>query len=193
MPAEIVQSEVQEKEDLQNEPGLAPGQYISIWISPDLPEGIQEHLTLPENLRQTDVQDRSILQLEIGTNGILDYWVYALAAPFPTYNSDISFEDLLSTWWGESSGPLQEKKLMLSENTFNVFSHYWGEPEAQNILVLPEAELLDNAWNNGYWAILPFEDLQPRWKVIRVNNISPLEKYPELEHYPACHPTGLEW
>ena len=191
VPAETQPPQVQENDELQSEPVVAPGQYISIWISPDLPEGLQEHLTLPENLRQTDVEDRSILQLEIGTDKILDYWVYALAAPFPTYSSDISFEDLLSTWWGESSGPLLGKKLILNTNTYNVFSHYWGEPEDQNILVLSENELLENAWNNGYWAILPFEDLQPRWKVIRVNNISPLEKYPDLEHYPLAIPLTL--
>ena len=189
---ENTESQAEETKEPQNESALATGQFISIWISPELPNGFQEHLTLSENLRQTDVKERSILQLEIGTENVLDYWVYALAAPFPTYENNVGYEDLLSTWWGESSGYLEGKKLLLSENTYTVFSRYWGEPEAENILVLSENEMLDKAWNNNDWAILPFENLQPRWKIIRVNEISPLEKYPDLEHYPLAVPLALK-
>jgi hypothetical protein len=56
-----------------------------------------------------------------------------------------------------------------------------------------QASLLENAWADGagrsyggVWAIVPFEDLTPRWKVLKVNGLSPLDPALVLRDYPLA-------
>ena len=46
-------------------------------------------------------------------------------------------------------------------------------------------KLLDEAWSNmPSWAIVPFESLQPKWKVLTVDGQSPIRKNFDLSKYP---------
>jgi len=45
--------------------------------------------------------------------------------------------------------------------------------------------LLDTAWSDfGSWAIVPFEALEPKWKVLTVNGQSPIRKNFDISKYP---------
>ena len=65
----------------------------------------------------------------------------------------------------------------MDESTLFALRILWGEPATQAIQVLPTEELLPYAWKNQpAWAILPFENLEPRWKVLEIDGQSPLRK-----------------
>jgi poly-gamma-glutamate synthesis protein (capsule biosynthesis protein) len=65
----------------------------------------------------------------------------------------------------------------MDESTYGVLAAWWGEPTPQMVKILPAGQLLDYAWTNRpSWAIVPFEDIEPRWKVLEVDSISPLRK-----------------
>ncbi len=105
-------------------------------------------------------------------------WIYALAAPFPTITDNITGSDLVMLW--ELEEPTDTlpyiTSLLVDENTRAVFTALWGEPGAM-VQTLPVEELLNTAWEEKTaWAILPFQEIQPEWKVIRVDAISPLHK-----------------
>jgi poly-gamma-glutamate synthesis protein (capsule biosynthesis protein) len=52
-------------------------------------------------------------------------------------------------------------------------------------MVLPRGELLDHAWSDSSaWALVPFEALEPRWKVLEVGGMSPLRAEFEPTEYP---------
>ncbi len=123
-------------------------------------------------------------------------WVYALVAPFPTYTDVVSGSDLRGTWRGAPAGPFVEHPLIASEETLAVLSGAWGPPAPGTVTPLPAEGLLRRAWaERAVWAILPFDELDPRWKVIKVDGLSPLDQNLDLNAYPlVAHPgaTGPE-
>jgi poly-gamma-glutamate synthesis protein (capsule biosynthesis protein) len=59
--------------------------------------------------------------------------------------------------------------------------------------ILPEESLLEAAWNmRDAVAILPFESLGPRWKVLPIDNQSPLKKGFDSQSYPLTVPVALQ-
>ena len=43
---------------------------------------------------------------------------------------------------------------------------------------------MDTAWKESAWAIIPFEDIQPKWKVLSVDGQSPIRKDFDADVYP---------
>ena len=102
-----------------------------------------------------------------------DHTVYALTAPYPTVTDGISFAELEGTWKG--AAPEHFNRLILSGETLDTFSKAWGKPaQCAEILTMDAEELLPYAWEHeGCRAIIPFDELDPRWKVLAVDGVSP--------------------
>jgi poly-gamma-glutamate synthesis protein (capsule biosynthesis protein) len=139
-------------------------------------------------------------------------WVYALAAPFPTILDDLSTEDFQDLWFGgwnyknflsstnlrihlTSDEEFQQlrsdlleilpfKKLYVPETIIGVMEALWGYPDGYLVKIvetIPDPEVL---WEENAWALVPFEDLNPKLKVISINGTSPLFKDFQAEDYP---------
>ncbi len=116
-------------------------------------------------------------------------WVYALVAPFPSVASGVSAQEVRSAWAGTAG---DKPPLLLDESTLAVFSVLWGAPAPGAVEVLPAGELLERAWSRGRaWALIPFELLEPRWKVLEVDGASPLHKDFDASAYPLSAPISL--
>jgi poly-gamma-glutamate synthesis protein (capsule biosynthesis protein) len=103
-------------------------------------------------------------------------WIYALVAPFPTILDGISSEQLQSVWKGSSAEEFGRWPLLMNAATLAAFSEAWGQPGIP-IQVLSDDQLADAAWEQmPAWAIVPFESLGPRWKVLTIDGQSPLRK-----------------
>ena len=64
-------------------------------------------------------------------------------------------------WDGE--GP----PLLMDERTFEVMAVVWGAPPPDAVSLVPAEAALKRAWDqHSVWAIVPFEALEPRWKVL---------------------------
>lgn len=112
-------------------------------------------------------------------------WIYALVTPFSSRVDAVSFADLRACWSGDCQGPFSGRPLLMSPETRTAFVAAWGEPESGTVQEIPAAQILDSAWSQQpSWAIVPFEELQPRWKVLRLDNLSPLDKGLDLAAYP---------
>ncbi|MBK8987785.1 MAG: CapA family protein [Chloroflexi bacterium] len=98
-------------------------------------------------------------------------WVYAVAAPFPTIPDGLSLEDLQAAW--------QTGQLTLTADVNATLRTLWGEPE-QTAVIVPAAELVDSLWaaQTGYddlhLTVLPFDQLEPRLKVLRLDGAAPI-------------------
>jgi poly-gamma-glutamate synthesis protein (capsule biosynthesis protein) len=110
-------------------------------------------------------------------------WIYALVAPFFTVEDDVSAADLRATWRGEPAGPFVEHPLLVSSDAQRGLP--LGAPAADVQIVEPSELLTQTVALNG-WAIVPFDALEPRWKVMRVDGISPLDRGLDLEAYPLA-------
>ncbi|MFN3742429.1 MAG: CapA family protein [Anaerolineales bacterium] len=151
-----------------------------IWITPAAPPQLRrtlEALYLP-------VAERAgaslILDLELTQPTIS--WVYALAGPFPTLRDGVTFEELQRAWRGESL--FNGHPLLMDPSTRLAFTAKWGEPGAAAVIEVAEDSLLKQAWEQGAFAILPFEALEPRWKVLAIDGQSPIQKAFDPARYP---------
>lgn len=97
--------------------------------------------------------------------------VYALVAPFPSLTDSVSLESLQSAW---SSGRFDSGVPLLADpETISALRARFGE---QGLEIVSRQALLDLAWDRRpSRAIVPFEALEPRWKVLAIDGISPLD------------------
>jgi poly-gamma-glutamate synthesis protein (capsule biosynthesis protein) len=150
---------------------------LSIWVDPKLPSALRDTVEVPPDFFSTQDPEGAALRLEVGEEAPLGYWVYALVAPFPTQIQGVTSAELHNFWSGESSGPFEGEPLLMDESTRAAFTKLWGEPASGVSKVLSGKGLLDATWRSRpSWAIVPFEDLVPRWKVLEVDGQSSLRK-----------------
>lgn len=120
----------------------------------------------------------------------LGTWVYAAVAPFPTIPDSI---DLANYRKGDGPG-----NLILAPETAQALEANWGELPA-GVQLIDAPELLTTAWSLRpanwaltTWSIVPFEALEPGWKVLRVDGLSPLDKMFDMAAYPLVFSIGLK-
>ena len=157
-----------------------------VFVEPSVPEKLAAALHLPPGMARDD--QASGAQAVLGTVPAAlasSEWVYALAAPFPVLLDKISANDLISAWQSDSPPPfLNGQPILVSAGTRSAFSSLWGEP-GKNIQTVDAAGLIDQAWGSHYaFAVIPFEEIEPRWKIISLDGQSPLDKHFDDSRYP---------
>jgi hypothetical protein len=160
---------------------------VAIWAPSYLTETMAS--ALDESLRGLFVSGESSanIRLEVGGENAVSQWVYALVTPFPSTLQGFSGDDLLLRWQGVSTAI----PLLMDKNTYDMFTALWG-PADTNVQILAKAELVDHAWTHQpALAIVPFEELDPRWKVLPVDGLSPIHRDFVPENYRLKIPISL--
>jgi len=112
-------------------------------------------------------------------------WMYALVAPFPTTADGVTLDQLHALWInGAPLSPIGLTRLLMAESTLEAFTVQWDAPASGVVRTVAEGQLLDEAWSESAWAIIPFEELQPKWKVITIDGESPIRKNFDPSSYP---------
>lgn len=164
----------------------------SLWTESYLAELLNGHLILPDLWSFANEPNSASIRLQIGEDNAISQWVFALVAPFPTVFDDISAQDLHRVWKGETDEVWGGAPLLMAASTLEAISAYWGAAAPGAVKVVGHDELLDQAWHQRpSWAIIPFEQLQPRWKVIAIDGISPLHKDFDISDYDLAIPISL--
>ena len=162
----------------------------ALWVSPAVPDDLR---AVAKTWDIPLVEDSALAtqKLDVADSGAL--WMYALVAPFPTVTDDVTYADLSSAWKGaSSSGPFAGRGLLMAESTLEAFTALWGEPASGAVRSVPSDEMLDIAWGDlSSWAIIPFEEIQPKWKVLSVDGQSPIHKDFNADVYPLKIYFGL--
>lgn len=182
----------------QSPPIITPTPYKekSIEVAAIAPQALIDRLAFPVSVEwvQDNQKPEWVLKpLDAGNREqfVQAEWVYALVAPFPTVTDGISFAELMRIWKGKPGAKDHPIRLILSAETHAVLSSRWGKPDALFVRVVAADELLGRSWKQrNDWAIIPFEQIEPRWKVLRVNQRSPLDQEFESEKYPLTIPLG---
>jgi hypothetical protein len=169
-----------------------PDGALRIWPAPYLPAGLRQALVPPKGAVISSERENSELRLEFGAEQAVSHWVYALVAPFPTIPEQIELDDLRRVWFGEATGSFASRPLFMDAATQEVFTYLWGAPDPVYLRILTESELLETAWRERpSWALIPFESLVPRWKVLEVEGQSPVRKEFDISSYPLVAPFSL--
>jgi len=159
---------------------------VEISISTPASHGVIYSNAVPKALRDqveaADIPFDTSMLLDVSNagdeNGTRFHWVYALVAPFPTVTDGVTSDELRSLW---TSGGTS---LLMAESTLSALTAIWGEPAAGFVRSVDEGQLLDTAWSESAWAIVPFESLDPKWKVLTVDGQSPIRKKFDVTTYP---------
>lgn len=187
---------VEDSHSSQTHVPVTPTPTNLLWIAPYLPETLQRALQNSikpgSSLHFATSRDAADIYMGVSSQIVLARWIYAIVTPFPSLVDSISIEEILAAWNGDPSPLFSQKPLILDENTLAIFSQLWGDPQPDAVTVLPQSKLLDFAWENQpAWALIPFEEVEPRWKVIDVDGISPVQKDFDSGTYPLTVPFGL--
>ena len=183
--AELVEAELVEAEPVETELVEAtpePRLVTAVWES--LPTAVQNHLTdLLAAGEWTEGEGDTAVALIYAPapTQALATWTLAVAVPFPTITDDISLAELQTAW--------QNGDLRLTAETAAMLTALWGIPAIPPQL-LPADALVDALWeaqsdyDDLVLAVLPFDQLTPRLKVLRVAGQAPIT--PEFD--PAGYP-----
>ncbi|MDO9300095.1 MAG: CapA family protein, partial [Anaerolineales bacterium] len=153
----------------------------ALWVSPAVPAELFE-ITKSWDIPLTDDPALATQKLDISDSGSM--WIYALVAPFPTLTDDVDSQALIAAWKGVPAAPIAGHAILVAESTLGALTALWGEPASGVVKIVPSEQLIDAAWTQSAWAIIPFEDIQPKWKVLSVDGQSPIRKNFDVDVYP---------
>lgn len=150
--------------------------------NPDLPVEFTA-IVDEQNLSQPQgISNEVLYTFEFGSNNPIGNRVYSLVAPFPTVTDEVSASWLSNLWQGQPEDEIIS--LLISEDELPALTSIMGQP-SESIQTLPKDQILETAWTTqNTWAIIPFEEIQPRWKVIAIDGESPIHKDFVIEQYP---------
>jgi len=154
-----------------------PGLFLSAISKTDYPQAVDES-TAALVLKQ-------IASGESSQNLIHESdWIFALAAPFFTVRDGVTSEQLLQIWRGEASDELSTRQLEMEDSTFAAFTIMWGDPSPATVKIKPAGELLADTWAaENVWALIPFESIAPKYKILKIDGLSPLDKPLDIDKY----------
>ncbi len=159
---------------------------LNVRINPAVPSDIQEILSAEINI--VSGEDQADCRIDLASEPNLQNtddlirWVYVLVAPYPTTTDEISLHAIQKVWHGENDAAVSQ--LVMDDATRGVFSEIWGDADSNTVKVLSKESLLPETWQKeAVWAIIPFEAMDPRWKMIRVDGSCPFDLDFNPEHY----------
>ncbi|MBN1429576.1 MAG: CapA family protein [Anaerolineae bacterium] len=169
----------------------------TVWIQPGVPAAIIDSIVpilADAGYVQTENAgaDIQIALNPSSTFALTAQWVYALVAPFPTVPDDVSSSDFHSYWQGGSTtlpGFDVPPQIIVTQSMVDVFTARFGAPGANIPLTIiddAQADQLDNlAWDvRPAISMIPFEQLDPTWKVLTIDGQSPLDRAVDVNTYP---------
>ena len=169
---------------LSSEPGVDDAFLATLYFPPYLPKDMRQSIQLPEGVLMTDEIEKADIRLDVSGDAPASRWTYVLVAPFATVEDEVTLQDLQRFWRGEEGVTFPAGRLIMEGGTQAVFTKLWGNPSTANIASVSADLLQSTAWKEKtIWALVPFENLDPQWKVISVDGISPIEKEFDPDSY----------
>ncbi len=188
------------------EPTPTPIPVKTIWIDPSLPASWRQALTerMADFVQRTASPQRRVMltdasdadvRIVAGAQGtLLITYTLAVAAPFPTVPDGFASADFARFWRGEPaalaglSGDGQTPPtLFLDSEAQDVLTLLLGPPaDSPNIQIVQSQDVLPAAWEARptSFAVVPFDQLEVRWKLLHVDGINLFEREADADVYP---------
>ena len=114
-------------------------------------------------------------------------YVFSAAAQFPTVIDDVEFNDLLLLWQGETSEEFPFGEILIPDMFKSFFMSQWGNPENEVVTFLPMGEIEEVLWETpSSIALVPFDDINPRMKVLSISDQNPMRNIFDVNKYPLA-------
>ena len=162
-----------------------PVQIFNVSVSASVPQKIVAEIEKVPNIKMSD-ENLSNLKFGVVSSEAESEsnWILAVVAPFYTISDEISLQDLHEAWNGHADEVFTNGSVWMTEQTKNTLSELWGESSGARVKTAPEDEILAKTNETKGFAIIPFESINPGWKVLRIGGISPVQKEFDVQAYP---------
>ncbi len=151
-----------------------------VWVSAAVPEVLRQAV-LAQGLPLVESKEQASAVLEqasVVSGGHVSKWIYALVAAFPTVRDAVTFDELKAAWQGNGGG------LLMTDTTYAAMQTLLGGQAGPSVRQVSAAELTDLLWQDRtLWAIVPFDALNDKLKVLEIDGQSPLRKEFNSEQY----------
>ena len=122
--------------------------------------------------------------------------LYAVSAPYLTVTDEISFENLQCFWNGYcdmiDDGAEGIPTILISKEEEPFLVNVFGSlPDKRHVLSLSKSELYINSNLATRWMIIPFEDIEPRRKIIQIDGADILSNRFDPDTWPLTAVVGL--
>ena len=114
---------------------------------------------------------------------ILGRRVFVLVAAFPTLTDDVTWTEVEAAW----KGAPDHAPLRMTQATYDALSVRYGAAASGAVEVVDANQVVDALWaapRRAAWGIVPFDELEPRLKVLSIDGRSPLRRNLDLSQYP---------
>jgi len=160
-------------------PTSIPFGSLSVWVDPAVPDDLRYQL--PATSISTD---KVSANLWFGLSQPAEKaitWTYALTTSFSSLLDEVSMADLQGYWAGYSA---TYQEIYAEPSTIAALIPVLGQP-GPLVKPLTGDDLLAAVWTMpNSLAIVPFEQLEPRWKVVSIDGQSPVHNDFMAEAYP---------
>ena len=161
-----------------------------VYVDPGLPANLAARVDEALAANPADfaaVTDAALADVRIAYSApidlpILGRSVFALAAAFPTIADDAPWADVDAAW----KGAPDHVPLRMTRSTYAALAARYGDAAPGAVEWVEDTPaLVDALWaNRAAWGIVPFDELEPRLKVLSIDGRSPLRRNLDLAQYP---------
>ena len=170
---ELVETAVSPQSAISSIQDVTPvGESLRLGVANNVPVGLAQEIEAfagrhSDQFAWVGADDADVV-VGLGDERPFATWVFAAAASFATVVDDVGLADLQSAWQGSG------QPLIVDSATAGWLVEKWGPASANVFFVSPEKRL-EMVWQKRpSWTILPFDELRPEFKVMRLDGQSPL-------------------
>lgn len=173
-------------------PTPTPGP-LRLNLSQELPAEMFASIPTPLGMVLSDDPEEADIVVEVASDGqkyeLISYQVYTLVAPFFTVQDNITLKELTAILTGMSSQEEAPFKGVYAKEPFSQLQSLIDPKNPKRVTLATTTDL--SVIPEEYWMIVPFEELQPEFKVISIDGISPLDDNFDPSEYSLSLPVGV--
>src|SRR5690606_25602668 len=173
-------------------PTPTPGP-LKLNLSQELPAEMFASIPTPLGMVLSDDPKEADIVVEVASDGqkyeLISYQVYTLVAPFFTVQDNITLKELTAILTGMSSQEEAPFKGVYAKEPFSQLQSLIDPKNPKRVTLATPTDL--SVIPEEYWMIVPFEELQPEFKVISIDGISPLDDNFDPSEYSLSLPVGV--
>jgi poly-gamma-glutamate synthesis protein (capsule biosynthesis protein) len=156
----------------------------TIWIDPLFPSTIHTIFNSLSNFEVVLNRQDSILTTSVLSGTPAGSWTYLLVTPFPSLREDISVTDFLNFWQNGNPSSIPDSQISLSEDTKNALTLLLGDPSRDGLRIIEANTILPSLLPDTYsLAIIPFDLINPNWKILSIGDQNPLDPDFDRDQY----------
>ncbi len=156
----------------------------TIWVDPHYPLTIHSIFNSLSDFEVVLDQQDSTLTTSAVSGIPAGSWTYLLVTPFPSLRENMSIVDLLSIWQNGSPSFNPDLKISLTEDTKNALTLLLGDPNLDGLRILETDKIHPSLLpNTDSLAIIPFDLINPHWKILSIGDQNPLDSDFDRDEY----------